>query len=106
MRSYLFLSLALFSSLAMSAATQPQMDAALAEVKAEDMVFDAQWSEDDVLVMRLRVFDNGEQRNAYAGYICMLLAEHGITDVKTSVVDVVSKSFRELGSADCSQLSR
>ena len=106
MRYYLLLLVMLFSSQAVSTAIQSQMDAAIAEIRGEDSVFDSQWAGDENLVMRLSVFDNGTRRDGYAGYICMLLAGHGITDVRVSVVDVVNKMSRELGVADCRHLSR
>lgn len=105
-RYIISLSLTIFSSMAMSAPSQSQFDAALAEVKAEEMVFDAEWLDSDRPQLLVRMFDNGVQRNGYAGYICMLLEEHGITDATASVIDVVSKDRRELGRADCKQYAR
>ena len=91
---------------AVSAPAQAQVDAALAEVRAEEVVFDTSWSEGQPPLLSARVFDNGSQRNSYAGYLCMIMAEHAIDDVIVSVVDVASSDQRELGRADCRMLKR
>lgn len=93
-------------STAVSAPSQSQVDAALAEVRAEEVVFDTSWSEGQPPLLSARVFDNGSQRNSYAGYLCMIMAEHAIDDVIVSIVDVASGDQRELGRADCRALKR
>ena len=102
----LSLSLLLTSITAMSAPSESQFELALSEIKAEEVVFDASWSKGVPPLLIARVFDNGSPRNGYAGYLCMIMAEHAINAVIVSVVDVVSKDHDELGRADCSQLKR
>lgn len=105
-RFLILIAIAMVSPLAISAPSQAQLDAALDEVKAEELVFDAEWSDSKRPQLIVRMFDNGTQRSAYAGYICMLLDGHGITDATATVIDVAGKERRELGSADCKVLAR
>lgn len=108
MRFTFILAVAVFlkCATAVAAPAQAQVDAALAEVSAEEVVFDTSWSEGQPPLLRARVFDNGSQRNSYAGYLCMIMAGHAIDDVIVSVIDVASSEQRELGRADCRTLKR
>ena len=98
--------LLLLSTAIMSAEDYSNHDAVLADVTAEELVYDASWSSHMPAVLVVRVFDNGRRRDAYAGYLCMILGEHGITDATVNVVDVVSKKREVIGSAVCRELSR
>jgi hypothetical protein len=91
----------LYCSLAAAAPAQSQLDAALSEVKMEEKVFDASWQDTELPILVARMFDDGSRRNGYAGYLCMLLSEHGINGGVVRVVDVVGKEMRELGRASC-----
>lgn len=105
-RLVIFIQLLLLSSATMAAPSQSQRDAALADVAAEEMVFDASWTSLAPAVLMARVFDNGSHRGSYAGYLCMILGVHGIIDVTVNVVDVASKEYDVLGSAYCRELTR
>lgn len=101
-RSTLLLTTSVLYSITASAAPgQAQLDAALSEVTMEEMVFDASWQDTVHPTLVARMFDDGSQRNGYAGYLCMLLSEHGINGGVVRVVDVVSKERRVLGRAVC-----
>ncbi len=91
----------LISTMAVSAPTPSQLDRALHDVVAEEVVFDAAWKDRTVPVMYVRIFDNGTRRDGYAGYICMVISESGINGGRVSLIDVVGSEEKELGSARC-----
>lgn len=105
-RIIVFIHLLLLSSAITAAPTQSQTDAALTDVAAEEMVFDAKWTSLSPAVLMARVFDNGSHRGSYAGYLCMILGVHGITDVTVNIVNVASEEQEILGSAYCRVLVR
>lgn len=106
MRIVLFIHFLLLSSVILAEPSHSPHDAALADVAAEEMVCDASWLSRSPDVLMARVFDNGRHRGGYAGYLCMILGLHGITDVTVDVVDVVSKENDVLGSAYCREITR
>ncbi len=91
----------LISTMAVSSPTPLQLDRALHDVVAEEVVFDATWKDTTVPVIYVRIFDNGTRRDGYAGYICMIIAESGINGGRVSLIDVVGSGEKELGSARC-----
>ena len=97
----LFILTVMLSTAAEATPSQLQFDGALEEVKAEEMVFDAFWQDRSHPTLVARVFDNGSRWNGYAGYLCMLLSEHGISGGVVRVIDVVSEEQEELGQSMC-----
>jgi uncharacterized membrane protein affecting hemolysin expression len=91
----------MLSNMAAAVPDQSQLDAALNEVQTEERVFDAAWDDTQGSSLTARVFDDGTQRNGYAGYLCMIISLHGITGGFVRVVDVVSKDLRRLGHSVC-----
>jgi hypothetical protein len=91
----------MLSNMAAAVPEQSQLDAALNEVQAEERAFDAAWDDTQGASLTVRVFDDGTQRNGYAGYLCMILSLHGITGGVVRVADVVSKDLRGLGHSVC-----
>lgn len=91
----------MISAMVVAAPTQSQLDAALHEVNSEEIVFDASWQDIATPSLVARVFDKGTRRDGYAGYLCMILSEHGINGGVVRVIDVVSKDRKELGQAKC-----
>jgi hypothetical protein len=91
----------LMSAMAVSAPTLPQLAEALDSVKVEEMVFDAAWGDTTVPLLNARIFDNGKGRNGYAGYLCMIISEHGINGGEVRLIDVASKEEKVLGRATC-----
>lgn len=83
-----------------------QLDAALNEVRMEEKVFDAFWQDVAPPILVVRLFDDGSQRHGYAGYLCMLLAEHGLDEATVRLVDVASREERDLARVRCKQLGR
>jgi len=89
------------SSAAMAVPSQEQLDAALAEVKAEKKVIDASWQNPSIPSLLAGVHDNGSSRDGYASYLCLVMADHGINGAIVRVMDVSSKDWKELGKANC-----
>lgn len=89
------------NAVAVAAPSSPQLSQALQDVKTEEMVFDAAWMDTTVPVLHARVFDNGKGRNGYAGFLCMIISEHGINGGTVRLIDVVSTDERILGQARC-----
>jgi hypothetical protein len=106
MRRLLPLLAPLLPALAAAAPHTTQLDAALVEVRREEQVFEAYWQDVAVPVLVVRLFDDGTSRHGYAGYLCMVLSQHGIDAGTVRVVDVASSEGRELGRATCASLQR
>lgn len=100
LRTLLTLSTLILAHTAAAAPTQEQLDAALIEVKAEEKVFDASWQDTSIPSLNARLFDDGSRRNGYAGYLCMLIAEHGINGGAVRIIDVV-RPDNVLGQSVC-----
>lgn len=101
LRALLMFTGMLICTTALATPTQSQLDSAIAEVKSEEKVFDASWEDLSLPTLEARLFDDGSQRNGYAGYLCMILSEHGINGGVVRVIDVVSQNRRVLGKARC-----
>ncbi|MGE4544178.1 MAG: hypothetical protein AB7D06_08715 [Pedobacter sp.] len=71
----------------------------------EPQVKDALWATDSIL--KIGVFDNGSQRDGYADYFCLVLAEHGISGqpIRVEIIDygsvVRGESWKVLGVTRC-----
>jgi hypothetical protein len=85
---------------------QKNLDAALAAVNAEPKVKDAAWNNTHDPSLLAGVFDDGSNRDGYAEYLCMVLAEHNLRGGVVRVMDVAKAArddWKELGKAWCPQ---
>ncbi len=84
-----------------------RLAAALTEVKQEKQVRDASWLNERPASLLAGTIDDGSRKDGYAGYLCMVLAKHGIGDAIVRIMDVVAATrdqWKELGRADCPPL--
>ena len=71
----------------------------------EKKIKDVSWGSDKTL--RIGVLDNGNNRSGFAGYVCLILAENGLSKNETyvKIIDIrkviSSGEFIKLGEAFC-----
>ncbi|MDF7817400.1 hypothetical protein P1X15_07335 [Runella sp. MFBS21] len=85
----------------------PNKDKALTEIKKEPKVLDAVITESNVLYASVK--DDGTRRDGYAEYLCQVLKDNGLTNVRVKIVKYNSSKDAKrdnaygvlLGQSDC-----
>ncbi|APG24069.1 hypothetical protein [Syntrophotalea acetylenica] len=110
MQRMVFFVVALFIAMSLStvhADQKQQRQEVLRYLKSgqEPQVKDAMWATD--FLLKIGVFDNGSQRDGFADYVCLVLAEHGMSgqSIRIEIIDygsvVRGENWKVLGGAEC-----
>ncbi|MEW6519241.1 MAG: hypothetical protein AB1461_07490 [Thermodesulfobacteriota bacterium] len=101
----LLIGISIFSSIAVAASPTPkQLEDALTEVKSEPKAISVAWNDTSIPSLLVGVADDKTQRDGYAQYICLVLAEHGIRGGVVRIMDEYAarkNEWKELGKSWC-----
>lgn len=78
-----------------------QLADALEAIEAEPRVISAAWQDDSLPSLLVGVADDGTNRDGYAEYICLILADHRVYGGVVHVMDSYAEDWTELGKHWC-----